>query len=203
MAKGDQQAQKKMIYFSPHRVFSTDTAKISQIVFGHYGVVTCLSRSEYNMNADFYVASGSEDCTVLLWHWSARHQSIVGEGGGPTDPASTGPPPPRAVMTGHDQPVCCVVLSAELGLVISGSVGGGPILVHTLFGDLLRALETPAGVSGGPVNVALCREGVVVANYPGGHVASFTANGNRLRHEIHNDNIHVSYTDAISPIRNM
>ena len=41
------------------RVFSTDSAKISQIVFGHYGVVTCLSRSEYNMNADFYVASGT------------------------------------------------------------------------------------------------------------------------------------------------
>ncbi|KAJ8976421.1 hypothetical protein NQ317_004081, partial [Molorchus minor] len=29
------------------RVFSTETAKIVQIIFGHYGVVTCLSRSEY------------------------------------------------------------------------------------------------------------------------------------------------------------
>ena len=24
--------------------------------------------------------SGSEDCTVLLWHWNARSKAIVGEG---------------------------------------------------------------------------------------------------------------------------
>ena len=55
-----------------------------------------------------------QDCTVLLWHWNARSQSIVGEGETPT---------PRAVLTGHDQPLNCVVISAELGLVISGSTG--------------------------------------------------------------------------------
>ena len=32
-------------------------------------------------------------------------------------------PTPRAVLTGHDQPVNCVVISAELGLVLSGSIG--------------------------------------------------------------------------------
>ena len=52
--------------------------------------------------------------TVLLWHWNARSQCIVGEGDHPT---------PRAVLTGHDQPVHCVVISAELGLVVSGSIG--------------------------------------------------------------------------------
>ena len=36
--------------------------------------------------------SGSEDCTVLLWHWNARTQSIVGEGETPT---------PRAILTGR------------------------------------------------------------------------------------------------------
>ena len=29
------------------RVFSAETAKISQIIFGHYGVVTCLARSKF------------------------------------------------------------------------------------------------------------------------------------------------------------
>lgn len=96
------------------RVFSTETAKIVQIVFGHYGVVTCLSRSECNITSDCYVASGSADCTVLLWHWNARTQTIVGEGEVPT---------PRATLTGHEQPVTSVVISAELGLVVSGSVG--------------------------------------------------------------------------------
>lgn len=62
------------------RVFSTETAKIVQIIFGHFGVVTCLSRSECNITSDCYIASGSADCTILLWHWNARTQSIVGEG---------------------------------------------------------------------------------------------------------------------------
>lgn len=95
------------------RVFTTETAKIVQIVFGHFGVVTCLSRSECNITSDCYIASGSADCTVLLWHWNARTQSIVGEGEVPT---------PRATLTGHEQAVTSVVISAELGLVVSGSI---------------------------------------------------------------------------------
>jgi WD40 repeat protein len=87
-------------------------AKIVQIVYGHYGVVTCLSRSECNITSDCYIASGSADCTVLLWHWNARTQTIVGEGEIPT---------PRATLTGHEQLVLSVVISAELGLVVSGS----------------------------------------------------------------------------------
>ena len=61
-------------------MFSAETAKISQIIFGHYGVVTCLARSECNNTSDCYIVSGSEDCTVLLWHWNARTKAIVGEG---------------------------------------------------------------------------------------------------------------------------
>ena len=57
-------------------VFFLPTAKIVQIVFGHYGVVTSLSRSECNITSDCYVASGSHDCTVLLWHWNARTQVL-------------------------------------------------------------------------------------------------------------------------------
>ena len=62
------------------RVFSAETAKITQIIFGHWGVVTCLARSECNNTSDCYIVSGSEDCTVLLWHWNARSKAIVGEG---------------------------------------------------------------------------------------------------------------------------
>lgn len=160
------------------RVFSTETAKIVQIVFGHYGVVTCLSRSECNITSDCYVASGSADCTVLLWHWNARTQTIVGEGEVPT---------PRATLTGHEQPVTSVVISAELGLVVSGSVDG-PVLVHTTFGDLLRSLEPPSGFNS-PENIAMSREGVIVVNYERGHISAFTINGKRLRHESHNDNL--------------
>ncbi|PSN35689.1 Neurobeachin [Blattella germanica] len=147
------------------RVFSTET-------------VTCLSRSECNITSDCYIASGSADCTVLLWHWNARTQTIVGEGEVPT---------PRATLTGHEQPVASVVISAELGLVVSGS-HNGPVLVHTTFGDLLRSLEPPPGFLS-PENIAMSREGVIVVNYERGHVAAFTINGKRLRHESHNDNL--------------
>ncbi|XP_060530790.1 neurobeachin isoform X11 [Cylas formicarius] len=160
------------------RVFSTESAKIVQIIFGHYGVVTCLSRSECNITSDCYIASGSADCTVLLWHWNARTQTIVGEAEVPT---------PRATLTGHEQPVSSVVISAELGLVVSGSYNG-PVLVHTTFGDLLRSLDPPIGFSS-PQNIAMSREGVVVVNYEKGNVASYTINGKRLRHESHNDNL--------------
>ena len=111
-------------------MFSADTAKIVQIVFGHFGLVTCLARSECNITSDCYIASGSEDCTVLLWHWNARAQSIVGEAEMPT---------PRAVLTGHDQPVSCVVISAELGLVLSGS-SGMYIDLNTDLGSLIGNL---------------------------------------------------------------
>lgn len=160
------------------RVFSTETAKIVQIVFGHYGVVTCLARSECNITADCYVASGSEDCTVLLWHWNAKTQTITGEGDVPT---------PRATLTGHEQEVSCVVVSAELGLVISGSKDG-PVLVHTTAGDLLRSLEAPESFLS-PKMCTLSREGLIVVDYDRGNICTYTLNGKRLRNESHNDNI--------------
>uniref|UniRef100_A0A182MH65 Neurobeachin n=1 Tax=Anopheles culicifacies TaxID=139723 RepID=A0A182MH65_9DIPT len=160
------------------RVFSTETAKIVQIIFGHFGVVTCLSRSECNITSDCYIASGSADCTILLWHWNARTQSIVGEGEIPT---------PRATLTGHETAVTSVVISAELGLVVSGSING-PVLVHTTFGDLLRSLESPKDFIS-PENITLSREGFIVVNYDEGSVAAYTINGKLLRYESHNDNV--------------
>lgn len=191
------------------RVFSTETAKIVQIIFGHFGVVTCLSRSECNITSDCYIASGSADCTVLLWHWNARTQSIVGEGEVPT---------PRATLTGHEQAVTSVVISAELGLVVSGSISmltkcdwffnhtharlinffsffffsvDGPVLIHTTFGDLLRSLDAPADFYS-PEIIAMSREGFIVVNYDKGNVAAYTINGKKLRHESHNDSLQVS-----------
>lgn len=43
---------------------------------------------------------------------------IMGEGDSPT---------PRATLTGHETEVTAVVISAELGLVVSGSKGKGTI----------------------------------------------------------------------------
>ncbi|CAL8333683.1 unnamed protein product [Boreogadus saida] len=58
------------------RVYSSETGSQSQIVFGHWDVVTCLARSESYIGGDCYVVSGSRDATLLLWYWSGRHHAI-------------------------------------------------------------------------------------------------------------------------------
>lgn len=63
-------------------------------------------------------------------------------------------------------------------------------MIHTTFGELLRSLEAPAG-AGWPQQLALSREGLVVAAYQRAHLAAFTLNGRRLRHDTHNDTFHV------------
>lgn len=52
--------------------------KLTQIVFGHWDVVTCLARSESYIGGDCYIVSGSRDATLLLWYWSGRHH-IIGD----------------------------------------------------------------------------------------------------------------------------
>lgn len=67
---------------------------------------------------------------------------------------------------------------------------GGPVLVHTTFGDLLRSLDPPNGFEN-PECAVMSREGIIVVNYEHGSIAAFTINGKRLRHTTHNDNIQV------------
>lgn len=67
---------------------------------------------------------------------------------------------------------------------------GGPVLVHTTFGDLLRSLDPPNGFEN-PECAVMSREGIIVVNYAHGSIAAFTINGKRLRHTTHNDNIQV------------
>lgn len=45
---------------------------VRQVIYGHSDVVTCMARSETSLYSDCYVATGSLDCTVALWHWSGQ-----------------------------------------------------------------------------------------------------------------------------------
>ncbi|KAF6738367.1 Lipopolysaccharide-responsive and beige-like anchor protein [Oryzias melastigma] len=154
------------------RVYSTDTGKLTQIVFGHRDVVTCLARSESYIGGDCYILSGSRDATLLLWYWNGKLSSI-----GETPSTFT---TPRAILTGHDCEVTCASVCAELGLVISGCKEG-PCLIHSMNGDLLRTLEGPDSCLQ-PRLIQSSSEGHCVVYYEKGHFCLFSVNGKLLGH---------------------
>uniref|UniRef100_A0A3B3TAE5 Neurobeachin beta-propeller domain-containing protein n=1 Tax=Paramormyrops kingsleyae TaxID=1676925 RepID=A0A3B3TAE5_9TELE len=136
------------------RVYSTDSGKLTQIVFGHRDVVTCLARSESYIGGDCYILSGSRDA------WPCSFVT------------------PRAILTGHDCEITCASVCAELGLVISGCKEG-PCLIHSMNGDLLRTLEGPAGCER-PRLIQASSEGHCVVYYERGHFCLFSINGKEL-----------------------
>ncbi|KAK7933545.1 hypothetical protein WMY93_004441 [Mugilogobius chulae] len=156
--------------------------KLTQIVFGHWDVVTCLARSESYIGGDCYVLSGSRDATLLLWYWNGKNSSI-GES------STTEFTMPRAILTGHDCEVTCASVCAELGLVISGCKEG-PCLVHSMNGDLLRTLEAPESCVR-PRLVQSSSEGHCVVYYEKGHFCVFSVNGKLQGHITVDDSIKV------------
>ncbi|KAJ8399238.1 hypothetical protein AAFF_G00412760 [Aldrovandia affinis] len=87
---------------------------------------------------------------------------------------------PRAVLTGHEFEVTCASVCAELGLAISGS-REGPCLIHSMSGDLLRALEAPEGCLR-PRLIQSSTEGHCLVYYEHGHICLFSVNGKLLAH---------------------
>lgn len=159
------------------RVIDTDSARVRQVIYGHSDVVTCLTRSEANLFADCYIASGSLDCTVVLWHWNAQMQAIAGEYNIPGEPAA-----PRAILTGHDAHITMISVSAEHGLVLSASKDG-TVLIHTTQGDLLRRIEprNASEICQLGVNLLLMsRECIITVLYGNDHLTTFTTSGRQL-----------------------
>ncbi|XP_066242463.1 lipopolysaccharide-responsive and beige-like anchor protein isoform X4 [Saccopteryx leptura] len=150
------------------RVYSTDTGKLIQVVFGHWDVVTCLTRSESYIGGNCYILSGSRDATLLLWYWNGKSSGIG-------DNPGSGTTTPRAILTGHDYEITCAAVCAELGLVLSGSTEG-PCLVHSMNGDLLRTLEGPENCLK-PKLIQASREGHCVIFYENGSFCTFSVNG--------------------------
>ncbi|XP_030168798.1 lipopolysaccharide-responsive and beige-like anchor protein isoform X4 [Lynx canadensis] len=150
------------------RVYSTDTGKLIQVVFGHWDVVTCLTRSESYIGGNCYILSGSRDATLLLWYWNGKSSGIG-------DNPGSEPTTPRAILTGHDYEITCAAVCAELGLVLSGSKEG-PCLIHSMNGDLLRTLEGPENCLK-PKLIQASREGHCVIFYENGCFCTFSVNG--------------------------
>ena len=59
------------------RVQNTDMAKITQVLYGHFDIVTCICRSEVTVAGNCFLATGSRDCTVCIWIWNGTKGAIV------------------------------------------------------------------------------------------------------------------------------
>lgn len=111
-------------YDNSFRVYSTETGRLVQIIYGHKGIVTCLARSECNIASDFYLVSGSKDCSVLLWTWNAKYSLVEGNGN-----FNSTNPLPKLTLCGHESAITSLLISAELGIIVSSS--SNRILIHT------------------------------------------------------------------------
>nr|AAW25614.1 SJCHGC07048 protein [Schistosoma japonicum] len=69
----------------------------------------------------------------MLWMFSIQRSCVVN---------SQGLPNPLFILNGHETSINCISLSAELGLVLSGSMNG-TCLLHSTRGELLRCLPLP------------------------------------------------------------
>uniref|UniRef100_A0A183S8E4 NBCH_WD40 domain-containing protein n=1 Tax=Schistocephalus solidus TaxID=70667 RepID=A0A183S8E4_SCHSO len=174
------------------RVFSVDTGRCVHIAYAHHSVVTCLARSEANATLHCYVATGGREGLVMLWIFNSQTMTFFSESAGE-------PPSPQATLAGHQDAIECVVVSAELGLVVSGSAAE-TCLIHTTRGDLLRRLVSPLSnpVSPStplepsisapllpapllPARVLINREGYLVFQFHKSRIATYTLNGKLIR----------------------
>ena len=100
-------------------------------------------------------------------------------------------PSPGAILTGHIREIVGVVVSSELGLVISASQNG-PVLVHTVYGDLLRQFEPNNELLESPTQLHMLQDAEnVCVIYKSNHIAFFTINGKQLNDvRFENDSIY-------------
>ena len=173
------------------RVFNTESAKIAQVIYGHYDVVTCINRSEMTQNGNCFIATGSRDSTIMIWIWNGAKGLIVNKDLTTVSPEEN--PSPGAILTGHVRQIVGVVVSSEVGLVISASQQG-PVLVHTVYGDLLRQFEPTVDILEDPSQIFMLHDAEnICVIYKSSHIAFFTINGNQLNHAtVENDTILVS-----------
>ncbi len=79
----------------------------------------------------------------------------------------------------------CLWISAELGIVLSGSEHS-LVLQHTLHGDILRSFENPAGRDT-PRLLSPSNDGDIIVCYDRSKLCLYTLNGKLMRQAIFED----------------
>lgn len=59
------------------RIQNTDMARTTQVLYGHFDIVTCACRSEVTAAGNCFIATGSRDSTVCVWIWNGTKGAIV------------------------------------------------------------------------------------------------------------------------------
>ena len=104
-------------------------------------------------------------------------------------------PSPTAILTGHESEITCLWISAELGIVLSGSERS-LVLQHTLSGDILRAFENPCDMST-PRLLSPSADGDIIVCYDRSNLCLYTLNGKLMRQAIFEDETIQVRTDAV------
>ncbi|CAF0746128.1 unnamed protein product [Didymodactylos carnosus] len=165
------------------RVLNTDNAKITQVLYGHFDIVTCICRSEITVAGNCFITTGSRDCTVCIWIWNGTKGAVVDR----EYPNQDINPSPAAILTGHDSEITCLWISAELGIVLSGGENG-LVLEHTLNGDVLRSFENPLPTDI-PRIISPSNDGDIIVCYDRSKLCLYTLNGKLMRQAIFEDEI--------------
>jgi len=153
-------------------------------VFGHASPTTLLARSETYIGGDCYIVSGSRDATLLLWYWNGRRRRIVGDSPNPLDN-----PSPRATLVGHEAQIILASVCAELGMIASAALTG-PILIHTITGELLRRLvPDPSWDALNATQVIFSNDGFILCCFGERHLVNYTVNGTQVHDMYANDTV--------------
>jgi hypothetical protein len=104
-----------------------------QSLRAHTDVVSCLALTRDGGT----LVTGSRDTTLMVWAVGSSAR------GGPPQLSEK----PRHVLHGHDDEVTCVVVSAEVNTVLSGSRDGTAIVYSLRSGVYLRTIHHPADQS--------------------------------------------------------
>lgn len=107
-------------------------------------------------------------------------------------------PSPAAILTGHETEITCLWISAELGIVLSGSERS-LVLEHTLTGDILRSFENPSDMAT-PRLLLPSNEGDILVCYDRSKLCLYTLNGKLMRQAIFEDET-IQVSDDAKEIR--
>ena len=160
------------------RVQNTDMAKTTQVLYGHFDLVTCICRSEITVAGNCFLATGSRDSTVCIWIWNGTRGAIVDK----EYPNQDVNPSPAAILTGHDTEITCIWISAELGIVLSGSERS-LVLEHTLNGEILRSFESPSERAT-PRLLLPSTDGDIIVCFDRSKLCLYSLNGKLIRQAI-------------------